>query len=428
MQQSKYPKRFHAVQHGKVLAKSLTFRIFRPRNNNLLHLFSLRMTSQNASALAPALLALENGMTFRGFAFGDTDAESEGEVIFNTAMAGYQEALTDPSYYKQILTFTYPHIGNYGINPHDGEATTFQAAGLIVREYSPTHSNWRASMSLSDFMRQDKKIGIEGIDTRALVRLLRSEGVMRGIISAKEANPDTLIDRARALPSMDGLDLTGFVTTSIPYIWQETTEPFILSVNGYRSPKKLRVAAFDFGIKRNILRRLASYGCEVMVFPSNTSADEIRAYKPDGVFLSNGPGDPAAVTYAIETIRELVQEYPVFGICLGHQLLGLAFGAATSKMKFGHRGVNHPVKNLISGEIEITSQNHGFAVERDSMPPELELTHVNLNDNTVSGFRHRTLPVFCVQYHPEASPGTHDSDYLFRQFVESMNARKGALA
>jgi carbamoyl-phosphate synthase small subunit len=342
-------------------------------------------------------------------------------------MAGYQEALTDPSYYKQILTFTYPHIGNYGINQFDGEATTFQAAGLIVREYSPTHSNWRASMSLADFMQHDKKIGIEGLDTRALVRLLRSQGVMRGIISAKENNPDTLIDRARAIPSMDGLDLTGFVTTSVPYIWQETEEPFVLQVNGYRSPKKLRVAALDFGIKRNILRRLASYGCEIMVFPSNTSAQEIRDYKPDGVFLSNGPGDPAAVTYAIDTIRELVQEYPVFGICLGHQLLGLAFGAETSKMKFGHRGVNHPVKNLISGEIEITSQNHGFAVERDSMPPELELTHVNLNDNTVSGFRHRTLPVFCVQYHPEASPGTHDSDYLFRQFVESMTTRKEPL-
>jgi carbamoyl-phosphate synthase small subunit len=373
---------------------------------------------------APALLALENGTTFRGYAFGDLIAESEGEVIFNTAMAGYQEALTDPSYYGQILTFTYPHIGNYGVNAHDGEATTFQAAGLIAREYSPTYSNWRASMSLAEFMQRDNKIGIEGLDTRALVRLLRSEGVMRGIISAKEPNADVLIDRARAIPSMDGLDLTGRVTTPVAYLWQETTEPYILSANGYRSPKKLRVAALDFGIKRNILRRLASYGCEVMVFPSNTSAQEIREYKPDGVFLSNGPGDPAAVTYAIETIHELVQEFPVFGICLGHQLLGLAFGAATAKMKFGHRGVNHPVKNLITGGIEITSQNHGFAVERDSMPPELELTHINLNDNTVSGFRHRTLPVFCVQYHPEASPGTHDSDYLFGQFVASMMERK----
>ncbi len=377
-----------------------------------------------ATAPIPALLALENGMTFRGFAFGDLESESEGEVIFNTAMAGYQEALTDPSYYGQILTFTYPHIGNYGVNPDDGEAASFQAAGLIVREYSPTHSNWRATMSLAEFMQRDKKIGIEGLDTRALVRLLRSQGVMRGIVSAKEPNADVLIDRTRAIPSMDGLDLTRLVTTSAPYLWQETTEPYILSVNGYRSQKKLRVAALDFGIKRNILRRLASYGCEVMVFPSNTSAQEIREYKPDGVFLSNGPGDPAAVTYAIENIRELVQEFPVFGICLGHQLLGLTFGAATAKMKFGHRGVNHPVKNLITGGIEITSQNHGFAVERDSMPPELELTHINLNDQTVSGFRHRTLPVFCVQYHPEASPGTHDSDYLFRQFVESMTAHK----
>ncbi|MCU0424897.1 MAG: glutamine-hydrolyzing carbamoyl-phosphate synthase small subunit [Candidatus Kapabacteria bacterium] len=375
-------------------------------------------------ALTSALLALENGTTLRGFAFGDVEAEAQGEVIFNTAMTGYQEALTDPSYYGQILTFTYPHIGNYGVNVHDVESGKMQAEGLIVREYSPSHSNWRASHSLAEFLQMNKKIGIEGLDTRALVRVLRSEGVMRGIISAKEPNADVLVERARNLPSMDGLDLTGFVTCKEPFLFQESDEPYILSANGYRSPKKLRVAAIDYGIKKNILRRLASYGCEIMVFPSSVTSADIRAYNPDGIFLSNGPGDPAAVN--IEAVREVLTEKPVFGICLGHQILGLALKADTYKMKFGHRGVNHPVKNLITGIIEITSQNHGFAVDAASMPPDIELTHVNLNDNTVSGFRHKTLPIFCVQYHPEAAPGTHDSDYLFRQFVEAMTAYKGA--
>lgn len=381
-------------------------------------------SAQVTSVQAPALLALENGMTFRGFAFGDEEAESQGEVIFNTAMTGYQEALTDPSYYGQILTFTYPHIGNYGVNVYDTESGKMQAEGLIVREYSLVHSNWRASHSLGEFLQMNHKIGIEGLDTRALVRVLRSEGVMRGIISAKETNADILIDRARTLPSMDGLDLTGFVTCKEPFLFQETDEPYILSANGYRSPKKLRVAAIDYGIKKNILRRLASYGCEIMVFPSSVTSAEIRAYNPDGIFLSNGPGDPAAVN--IDAVREVLNEKPVFGICLGHQILGLALKADTYKMKFGHRGVNHPVKNLITGVIEITSQNHGFAVDAASMPADIELTHVNLNDNTVSGFRHKTLPIFCVQYHPEAAPGTHDSDYLFRQFVEAMTERKNA--
>jgi carbamoyl-phosphate synthase small subunit len=378
------------------------------------------MTS--ASAAVPALLALENGMTFRGFAFGDVQTESQGEVIFNTAMTGYQEALTDPSYYGQILTFTYPHIGNYGVNSDDVESGGMQAAGLIVREYAKVHSNWRADYSLEEYLKFHKKIGIEGLDTRALVRVLRSEGVMRGIISAQETKPDVLVERARQIPSMDGLDLTGIVTCQKPFVWQQPTEPYILPASADQSAatstKQLRVAAIDYGIKRNILRRLASYGCEIMVFPSNTTAEQIRSYNPDGIFLSNGPGDPAAVN--IDAVRELLTEKPIFGICLGHQLLGLAFGATTYKMKFGHRGVNHPVKNLLTGGIEITSQNHGFAVDIDTMPGEIELTHINLNDGTVSGFRHRTLPVFCVQYHPEAAPGTHDSDYLFRQFVESM--------
>jgi carbamoyl-phosphate synthase small subunit len=373
--------------------------------------------------MKPALLALENGMTFRGFAFGDDSAEAIGEAIFNTAMTGYQEALTDPSYYGQILTFTYPHIGNYGVNTDDGESPIMQAAGVIVREYTRSYSNWRATSSLEDFLLANGKIGIEGIDTRALVKALRSEGVMRGVISAKELNPEALVERARSAPDMNGLDLTGFVTCSKPYLYEApNVEPFLLRVNGYRARTRLRVAAIDYGVKKNILRRLAEYGCEIMIFPADASADEIRAYNPDGVFLSNGPGDPAAVN--IDAVKELIVEKPTFGICLGHQILGLALGARTYKMKFGHRGVNHPVKNLLTGEIEITSQNHGFAVEAASLPDNIELTHINLNDNTVSGFRHRTLPIFCVQYHPEAAPGTHDSDYLFRQFVESMQARK----
>lgn len=370
-----------------------------------------------------AYLALENGMVFQGWAFGDTSAEATGEVVFNTAMTGYQEILTDPSYKGQIITFTYPHIGNYGVNSYDVESDRVQAEGLIVREYSRVYSNWRAERSLGDYLQEFGLIGIEGIDTRMLVRILRSEGAMRGIVSARESNSDTLVARARALPSMSGLDLTGLVTSSESFMWlADKSEPFILPaiVNG---TKPLRVAALDFGVKRNILRRLAEHGCEVKVFPATATAQEILDYNPDGIFLSNGPGDPSAVEQGIQTIRELVQERPVFGICLGHQLLSLAFGATTYKLKFGHRGANHPVKNLLTNTVEITSQNHGFGVELSSMPEELELTHVNLNDNTVAGFRHKTLPVFCVQYHPEAAPGTHDSDYLFDDFVHSMQER-----
>jgi carbamoyl-phosphate synthase small subunit len=378
----------------------------------------------------PAVIALENGLILEGFAFGDLDVEASGEVVFNTAITGYQEVLTDPSYKGQILTFTYPHIGNYGINSYDGESQHMQAEGLIVREYSRGFSNWRAVLSLSEWMQECHVLGIEGIDTRALVRVLRSEGAMRGIITtavpSTSEDAEALVSRVCALPSMEGLDLTGSVTTDKVYLWKSSAienEPLLLSAGDFHSGTLLRVAALDFGIKRNILRRLAVYGCEVMVFPATTSADELRAYNPDGIFLSNGPGDPAAVGYAIEAIRSVVHDgIPTFGICLGHQLLALAFGATTYKMKFGHRGINHPVKNLLTGDIEITSQNHGFAVETASMPAELELTHVNLNDNTCAGFRHRTLPVFCVQYHPEASPGTHDSDYLFRQFVAAMQA------
>lgn len=368
-----------------------------------------------------AYLALENGTVLQGWAFGDTNAEAAGEVVFNTAMTGYQEVLTDPSYKKQIVTFTYPHIGNYGVNSFDGESGDVHVEGMIVREYSRVYSNWRAERSLEEYMQEYGIIGIEGIDTRMLVRVLRSEGAMRGIISARETNAATLVKRARAIPSMNGLDLTGLVTTEEELMWLgEKDEPLLLPASG-GTAQPLRVAAMDFGVKRNILRRLSAYGCEVKVFPASASAADILAYQPDGIFLSNGPGDPSAVEHGIATIRELIaSEKPIFGICLGHQLLSLAFGATTYKLKFGHRGANHPVKNLLNNTVEITSQNHGFAVELDSMPDDLELTHVNLNDNTVSGFRHKKLPIFCVQYHPEASPGTHDSDYLFREFIDLM--------
>lgn len=365
-----------------------------------------------------AILALENGMTFKGTAFGDTNAVCTGEVVFNTALTGYQEIMTDPSYKGQIMTFTYPHIGNYGVNHYDMESDKVQCEGAIVKEYSKHYSNFRAHMSLGDWMKEHGKIGIEGIDTRKLVRVLRSAGVMRGII-ATDGTEQELIERAQQIPPMEGLDLTGLVSTKSAYQWQvNEEEPFVQK--GDVTGKRFKVAALDFGIKKNILRRLASYNCDVTVYPGNTSPQEILAMNPDGIFLSNGPGDPAAATYAFDTIRTLATKKPIFGICLGHQLIGLAFGAKTYKLKFGHRGANHPVKNLLTNSIEISSQNHGFAVDAESLPAELEPTHINLNDNTLSGLRHKELPIFSVQYHPEASPGPHDSDYLFKDFVTLM--------
>ena len=369
----------------------------------------------------PARLVLENGTVYHGAAFGDITAEARGEIVFNTAMSGYQEIMTDPSYCGQIVTFTYPHIGNYGVNDADVESGAIQAEGIVVHEYSKHYSNWRATGSLGEYLQEARKIGIEGIDTRALVRVLRSEGAMRCMITAGTESDEVCISRVREIPSMNGLDLCPRVTTRTPYRYAHVAAEGDLLQEPEQVARRWNVAALDFGIKNNILRRLHHYGCDVTVYPATTSAEDLLAGNPDGVFLSNGPGDPAAVEYGIATARKIIASgKPVFGICLGHQILGLAYGASTYKLRFGHRGANHPVKNLETGKIEISSQNHGFAVAIDSMPEFLKPTHINLNDNTLSGFRHVSDPVFCVQYHPEAAPGPHDSDYLFRDFVDLM--------
>lgn len=369
-----------------------------------------------------AILALENGVTIEGLAIGAIGAECTGELVFNTAMSGYQEILTDPSYKGQIVTFTYPHIGNYGVNADDVESDRIQASGLVVHELSPTVSNYRATSSLESYLESQGIAGIEGVDTRMIVRILRSEGAMRCVIAhGDNLDAQELVERARAIPSMNGLDLTPLVTTASPYRWQgDVTGEWDYRPEAATSGRRYAVVAIDFGVKRNILRRLHHFGCDVTVVPATTTAEEILALNPDGVLLSNGPGDPAAVTGAIETVRGLLGRKPLFGICLGHQILSLAVGASTYKLKFGHRGANHPVKNLRTGAIEITSQNHGFAVDPESLPSRAQMTHVNLNDQTCAGIALTDVPAFAVQYHPEASPGPHDSDYLFEQFIAHM--------
>jgi carbamoyl-phosphate synthase small subunit len=367
-----------------------------------------------------AKLVLENGTIFAGESFGATH-ETTGEVVFNTSLTGYQEILTDPSYNGQIVTMTYPLIGNYGITIDDLESIKPQVAGFIVKEYSAFPSNFRSIESLGDWLAKHSIIGIQGIDTRMLTKMIRSAGAMRGIISTEDLDDKDLLDKVKKSPQMTGLDLASRVTTDKPYKWTSIDNtPFALPAIE-SNDKKWNVVVYDYGVKHNILRRLTSYGCRLTVLPAQTPADELLEMNPDGIFLSNGPGDPAAVTYAIENIKKLIGKKPIFGICLGHQLLALALGGKTFKLKFGHRGGNHPVKNLKTGHIEITSQNHGFAVDPDSLDAKiLEITHTNLNDQTNEGFRHRTLPIFSVQYHPEASPGPHDSDYLFQQFREMM--------
>ena len=377
-----------------------------------------------------AILALEDGTWYQGVAAGAT-GETSGEVVFNTSMTGYQEVLTDPSYAGQIVTMTAPQIGNYGVAPGDAESQAPRVAGFVMREASPLASNWRADGTLRDYLTRHHIVAIADIDTRALTRVLRNAGVMRGVIATGQVDPAALVEKARAIPKMEGADLVQGVTCDSAFEWREFpgrvgdadhAEFGILPEA--KAKRRLRVAAYDFGVKYNILRRLDAYGCDVHVFPASAAASELRKIEPDGIFLSNGPGDPAALPYAINNVRELANgDVPMFGICLGHQILGLAVGGKTFKLKFGHRGANHPVKEHQSGKVEITSQNHGFAVDPQSLPSDVTVTHTNLYDGTVEGFRHLTKPIFSVQYHPEASPGPHDADYLFRQFIEEMEKR-----
>ncbi|HEX7380454.1 MAG TPA: glutamine-hydrolyzing carbamoyl-phosphate synthase small subunit [Pirellulales bacterium] len=374
----------------------------------------------------PAKLALEDGTVYTGIAFGAT-GEVDGEVCFNTSMTGYQEIITDPSYRGQIVTMTYPQIGNYGINAEDVESRRPHLAGFVVRELSRLSSNFRASGDLDGYLARAGVVGLAGIDTRALVRRLRTRGAMKGVLSTVDLNDASLVAKAQASPGLVGRDLVREVVPEAAVSWKERLSSWS-KLDGQTGPvgeseaALPHVVALDYGMKWNIARHLRSLGCRVTVLPGTATARDVMAQRPDGVFLSNGPGDPEPLTYAIETIRQLLGQTPVFGICLGHQLLSLACGAKTFKLKFGHRGANQPVLNLRTGSVEITSQNHGFAVDESSLPPELEVTHRNLNDDTIEGVRHRGLPAFSVQYHPEASAGPHDSDYLFAEFRELLRA------
>ncbi len=380
----------------------------------------------------PAKLALADGTVFTGTAFG-ADGESFGEVVFNTSMTGYQEIITDPSYCGQIIVMTYPQIGNYGVNPEDVESGRTALKGFVCRELCEKPSNHRATHSLSSYLKENGIIGIQGIDTRALVRRIRSQGAMTGVLSTTDLDDASLVKKAQSAPELVGQDYVREVMPTECSGWTEPLSELARNTSGSPIPqagegKRPKVVAVDYGMKWNIPRHLVESGCEVEIVPGTASAEEILARNPDGVFLSNGPGDPRPLDYAINTIRELMDKKPIFGICLGQQLLGLAMGGEIFKLKFGHRGGNQPVLNKETGRVEVTSQNHGFAIDEKSLPEDVEVTHINLNDNTVSGIRHRTKPVFGVQYHPEASAGPHDSRYLFDRFLQSMQEPTGQAA
>lgn len=358
--------------------------------------------------MGKAILVLEDGRTFTGTSFG-ADGEAFGEMVFNTSMSGYQEILTDPSYAGQIVCMTYPLIGNYGVNEEDVESRRPWVEGFVVREASRVRSNFRSTASLQDYLTENDIVGIEHIDTRALVRHIRDKGAMRSAISTVDLDSQSLLNKVLASPEMANRELASVVTVGDDYEYPATTK------------EKYHIVAYDFGVKTNSLREFAKFGCRVTVVPAGTTAAETMALKPDGIFLSNGPGDPASMQAVVAEIKKLTtSQTPMFGICLGHQLLGEAFGGKTYKLKFGHRGGNQPIKDLTTGKIEITAHNHGFAVDKDSLPADVEVTHVNLNDQTVAGLRHKTLPIFSVQYHPESAPGPHDSEYLFERFIELM--------
>ena len=370
-----------------------------------------------------ALLALADGKIFEGEHFG-SEGEVEAEIVFNTSMSGYQEIITDPSYCGQMVVMTYPLIGNYAVNPEDFESDRPHLSGFIIKELSRIQSNWRSRESLEDYLLKNKVFGIQGIDTRALTRRIREKGAQQAILSTDTSNPQELVEKARKSPGLIGRDLVKEVTCKKAYDWNEST--WIIKSGQTQleevKDRPYKVLVYDFGVKRNILRKLTQAGCKVKVVPANTPANEVLATNPDGIFLSNGPGDPAAVPYAIENVKALLGKAPIFGICLGHQILSLALNGSTYKLRFGHHGGNQPVLDNNSGKVEITSQNHGFAVKKDSSMSDIEITSLNLNDNTVEGIQHKKWPIFSVQYHPEASPGPHDSDHLFDKFVSFMKA------